>query len=707
MKKTLLCVIAMLFVASLSLRAVPASPYPIDFKQPNGDVVTVVTKGDECFSWQQTVDGYTLMFDNNGYLTYAFIDKNGDLKPSNIIATQIEERSTAANSFLLKLEKGLFYSQEQIKFITQIWDYKHEKLIEIEKRIRDKKPQKSENVVGNFKTVCALVQFPELSFTKTKDDFERLINQINYTDEGAAGSVRDFFKEVSYDKFDLEVTLIGPYTAPESESYYTGENGKNSNCPELAQFLLDEVDKTIDFSEYDSNGDDIVDGFHFIFAGYGQEANTLAGLGLQIWSHKWAFKNVFETGEYCEVDGKYILYYSCSPELRGNTETDITHIGVIAHEMSHAFGAPDFYDTDYESGGLYVGTGYWDIMAGGSWNDGGRRPAHHNMYQKIWYGWVNPIELKTETEIKDMPNSAENPVAYIVKTAKANEYFILENRQQIKFDVEVPGHGLLIYRVSADIDNYFSSNSINATHPQKMYPVCASAESQIPTVNQESYGYINSDGCPFPGSTQNILFTDSSTPSAKSWNKANSNKPITDIVENEGMISFYFMKSELPQYTITITQSENGTLTVSNNNIDIVSGTKVDKGTVLKINTTPATDYILENIYVNGIEIQGNTITVNTDITISASFIYPDNVSDLNNLALKVYPNPATDIINIEGELETIEIYSISGKLEMTIKPSDNSEKHTIQIDISHLTAGMYIVKTDNDKIIKMCKIIK
>lgn len=694
-------------MTSLSLKAVPASPYPIDFKQPNGNIVTIITNGDERFSWQQTVDGYTLMFDNNGYLTYAFVDKNGDLKPSTIVATQIEERNAVANSFLLQLEKGLFYNQEQVNFMTQIWDYKHEKLVEIEQQMRNKKIQKNESVIGNFKTVCALAQFPELSFTKTKDDFEGLMNQINYTDDGAAGSVRDFFREVSYNQFDLEVTLLGPYTAPKSESYYTGENGKNSNCPELAQFLLDEVDKTIDFSEYDSNGDDIIDGFHFIFAGFGQEANSPAGLGLQIWSHKWVFQNVFQTGEYCEIDGKYILYYSCSPELRGNSGTEITHIGVIAHEMSHAFGAADFYDTDYDMGGLYSGTGLWDIMASGSWNDGGRCPAHHNMYQKIWYGWVNPIELKEETEIREMPNSAENPVAYILKTEQENEYFILENRQQIKFDIEVPGHGLLIYRVSADIDEYFPLNSINSTHPQKMYPVCASAESQIPTEDPESYGYINSDGCPFPGYTQNILFTDSSTPSAKSWNKKNSNKPITDIVENEGKISFYFMKSELPKYTVTIIQPENGMLTVSNNNVDIVSGTKVDKGTVLQITTTPIADYILDNIYIDGVEIQGNTTTVNSDITISANFIYPDNVNNLTNNTLKVYPNPATDNINIEGEFETIEIYSISGKLEMTIKQSDNSEKNTMQIDISHLTAGMYIVKTNNDKIIKMCKIIK
>ena len=37
-------------------------------------------------------------------------------------------------------------------------------------------------------------------------------------------------------------------------------------------------------------------------------------------------------------------------------------IGVICHEFGHNLGAPDFYDTNYQTSGNQDGTGEWDIM---------------------------------------------------------------------------------------------------------------------------------------------------------------------------------------------------------------------------------------------------------------------------------------------------------------------------------------------------------
>ena len=89
------------------------------------------------------------------------------------------------------------------------------------------------------------------------------------------------------------------------------------------------------------------------------------------------------------TDGKTISKYSCSAELRGTSGTNITRIGVICHEFGHVLGAPDYYDTDYSTSGQYDGTGSWDIMAAGSWNNDGATPAHHNAYTKISvYGWA-------------------------------------------------------------------------------------------------------------------------------------------------------------------------------------------------------------------------------------------------------------------------------------------------------------------------------
>ena len=61
-----------------------------------------------------------------------------------------------------------------------------------------------------------------------------------------------------------------------------------------------------------------------------------------------------------------------------------------------------------------------------------------------------------------------------------------------------------------------------------------------------------------------------------------------------------------------------------------------------------------------------------------------------NNLKLNLYPNPATDLINIslETELKSIEIYSLLGQKVLT------SDKN--QVNVSNLSKGMYMVRVED-----------
>jgi M6 family metalloprotease-like protein len=524
MKKfSLFFLVALWFINAQVLHAVPANPHPISFTQPNGKELTVFMKGDERLHWHESLDGYTLLLNQENYLTYAILDEAGNLQPSYYIATDIEKRDIVANSFLYSTDKKLFYSDMQKQIILKVWEIED-----------DAKSQGERGVTGFYKTLCAFVQFPEKSMIKTISQFENLFNQIGYTGNGT-GSVRDFFKESSYNQFDLEITLCGIYTAPQSESYYAGNPGDGTlRCRELARWLAQQVaaEPSIDFRDYDSDNNGVVDGFHFIFAGVGQEGG---GCNTCIWSHKWQFTPAVTQ------NGKSISVYSCSPELYSGTT--ITTIGVVCHEMTHAFGAPDFYDTNYGTGGQYEGTGNWDIMAGGSWNGspGGNRPPHHNMYTKIQFGWVTPITLNAPTTVTNMPNAAENPVAYKINVYTNNEHYLLENRQRIKFDTNIPGDGLIIYHVH----NSVGTSGINDTHPQRMYPVCASSTVAIPASGASNYGNINSGGCPFPGTSGKTAFDGTTTPRMFRWNGNAgvevSDKPITNITHNNRLISFDFM----------------------------------------------------------------------------------------------------------------------------------------------------------------------
>jgi M6 family metalloprotease-like protein len=392
-------------------------------------------------------------------------------------------RSSSDNVFLKNIQKKLRYSSAQINTLISIWN--------IEQNSSNFGSSLFRASTGDAKAICALINFKDKAFVKTKDEFNNLMNQAGYSSNGAKGSVSDYYKENSYNKLNFVVTVAGPYTLPENMAYY-GKNDINGNdsIARILEFARESAkltfnDPDIKPADYDNDNDGNIDAFHIIYAGYGEEAGGGADC---IWAHKFGFTAI-------TFGNKRLNTYSCSPELRGSSGTNITHIGVICHELCHVFGAPDFYDANDETDGEFVGTGNWDLMAGGSWNSSGASPAHINMYQKIKFGWVEPVILTEPKGITNMPNSAENAVAYRYNTSMNGEYFILENRQKVGFDQYIPGSGLLIYRVSIT-DNDIRNNSVNTGHPQKVYPVCASANTN-PTSTPSSYGSINSAECTF------------------------------------------------------------------------------------------------------------------------------------------------------------------------------------------------------------------
>jgi hypothetical protein len=107
-----------------------------------------------------------------------------------------------------------------------------------------------------------------------------------------------------------------------------------------------------------------------------------------------------------------------------------------------------------------------------------------------------------------------------------------------------------------------------------------------------------------------------------------------------------------------------------------------------------------------------NTLTVggifNDGNGVDSGHVRVFNLSNLlsvnsfnSNLKFNLYPNPASDILNIEteNELKSVEIYSIQGQKVLSAGSKE--------INISNLTSGLYLVQvTDIDDIIATQKLI-
>lgn len=74
------------------------------------------------------------------------------------------------------------------------------------------------------------------------------------------------------------------------------------------------------------------------------------------------------------------------------------------------------------------------------------------------------------------------------------------------------------------------------------------------------------------------------------------------------------------QYAVTITQVTGGTITVKNGTTTINSGDKVLEGEVLTLSVTKESGYTFLNYVVNGTDTNDATVTVNSEVTISAKF---------------------------------------------------------------------------------------
>lgn len=622
---------------SYSLFAVTAFPEKVQFTQPDGQKVLVTMKGDEFLKFAETEDGYTLLYNEEGYFNYAYINDEGNLVPSTFNAHNISERSELEVQFLQTILTHLYFSEVQINSILQIRATVEQQMAQTP----------SPTARGSMKLLCILMEFPDKPFVKTKADFQNLLNQIGYNTGGANGSVHDFYSETSYNTMNLSFDVAGPYTSVENMAYYG--NNTDGDAGQLIYEAIVNAEDSVDFSDYDNDNDGNVDGLYIIFAGNGEEAGAGADA---IWSHAG--------GVNLSYDGVQIGSYACSPECRNASGSSITYIGVICHELGHVLGAPDYYDTNYETGGSYEGTGYWDLMASGSWNNSGRTPAHHNPRIKIYtYGWAEATIL-TDTQTVVIPPSMYYPNAfYRINTATNNEYFLLENRTLESFDQGNPGNGMVIYRCASNVN----SGGINTTHKQKFYPVAANSTQSLPTAL--TYGTINATSCPWPGSLNKTTFTDTTTPSMKSWANANTNKPMTNISLNSSneIITFNFMGGggSLTSFPVFVPQRFGvSVVPINGSSSPVLAGGSFSFSVALS-------NYLSNSNLV--VRVGSDTLVSSNDIYTITNINEP-KVIELLNLQINQYPIIAFQNINGTISPSDTTLISYDGNITYSINPS-------------------------------------
>lgn len=502
---------------ALNAQAVPAKPGPMHFDN-GGKPVEVYLHGDENSHYYTSADGYMLLRGDDGIFRYALPDGKG-LRPSGLTASDPSGRSADETSLLSSFSK-------QAPFSIMRETAAKKGIRRTRGRVADESYLNTFPTKGAPRCIAILVEFQDVKFTLPDPEklFSDMLNEEGFSQYGATGSAADYFKASSDGQFRPQFDVYGPVTLPYNMSYYGGNNaaGDDARPYEMVPHAVDLLRDQVDFSIYDTDDDGVVDNIYFFYAGYGEADGGPAN---SIWPHSWNIHD--DLGMEIYMNGKLINHYATSNELSNGTGQQLAGIGVFCHEFSHVMGLPDLYSTTYT--GTFTPDA-WSLMDHGSYNNNSHTPPYHTGYERYCLGWVEPKLLSEPANITLYPVSQPGTYddVYILPTETSTEYYIFENRQQKGWDEFIPGHGMLVWHIDF-VPDLWDLNIINI---EKQHIDIVEAD------NIQSEGTRQGDT--FPGTAGVREFTDDTTPSMRSWNGNPLHSPITDIMENNGVITFAF-----------------------------------------------------------------------------------------------------------------------------------------------------------------------
>jgi len=270
------------------------------------------------------------------------------------------------------------------------------------------------------------VEFPDVKHNEmiSKKDWEAQLFSTgvyyttNATRQPVFGSVNDYYHEDSAGAFRLEGSMFDWVSVSKARAdYAVGTGDREKMLPEVLDSLLKRDGKDA-LNEFD--------GVAFIYAGE-RVPTTRGGL---FWPHRG----------YMPYGGKRWSYLIV-PEGAGK----MTNISLFCHEFGHMLGLPDLYARPENPGS--EGLGNWCLMSNQLPNG---RPQHMSAWCKEQLGWLKPTIIDPTVQQKLVLSPVEGAGRECFKVLirqDGSEYLLLENRHKTGFDTDLPGDGLLIWRV--------------------------------------------------------------------------------------------------------------------------------------------------------------------------------------------------------------------------------------------------------------------
>lgn len=296
--------------------------------------------------------------------------------------------------------------------------------------------------------IIILVEFP---------DVRHNVNSF-YVTNRFFKDLREYIEQMSYDQVTLKGNVTKKwYIMPNPISHYRiapqNLNVDKSRVQKLIDDVLQAVNNDIDFSEYS---------FAAFFLGASRNEYGMVGLCGYPGILGWKTDAMLKTKSGQKVPGGIAIF------------TYQAHLGTLFHDVAHIIGGvkdgkrmvPCLYDHDLQATpgdpwkamvSAIINMGFWDPMSSHFYKRQ-QPPPGISSWTKLRLGWINESKVRIvksgeSEEILIGPFEEVSSKTLVIRLPISDTiYYLIENRQAIGFDKNLPGHGILIMYVNDTIN---------------------------------------------------------------------------------------------------------------------------------------------------------------------------------------------------------------------------------------------------------------
>jgi M6 family metalloprotease-like protein len=409
-------------------------------KQPDGTRVDLRLFGSEFYIRAESLDGYTLIRDEKGWISYANLAQGG----MKFVSTGERYFGKEGDPSSLKVPKNIPKHLELHPEAMQEIIDKNSLALSGGNIENLKRPGHAHfhgtpvhPIQGKIKGLALVVDFSDEPATVPFSEFEGFLNDTNYTGFGNNGSLRSYYRDVSGGVVDYENVVVGYFRAPFTFAHYNSLP-MGQGATQIIKWVLDSLENQgFDFTTLTVNEDSI----------FGDIDNSILALNLIYTGNppNWAQGMWFHRGVYSgftSASGIKTFDYNTS-----SANSPLT-LGIIAHENGHMLGKwPDTYKINSTSGP--DGIGAFDLMC---WYGNAFNPVPPNPLFRRNAGWGKYVDVSNwNSLILDTANSGttykyNNP-------SDTNEFYLFENRRKTGRSADIPDEGLTIWHIDRNGNN--------------------------------------------------------------------------------------------------------------------------------------------------------------------------------------------------------------------------------------------------------------